>query len=66
MHLFFIKLENRREESCLGEGQLVQAGGRRMWKKGVGGQIWCKYCIYMYVNGRMKTIETIPEMGGKE
>jgi hypothetical protein len=47
----FIKSENRR------------AGGR-MWVKGVGGRIWYKYCVYMYVNGKMRPVETIPGMGG--
>jgi hypothetical protein len=26
--------------------------------------IWCKYCVHMYVNGRMIPIETISGMGG--
>jgi hypothetical protein len=32
-----------------------------MWGKGVGG---CKYCIHMYVNGKMRPVETISGMGG--
>jgi hypothetical protein len=34
-----------------------------MWSKGVEGLIWCKYCVHMYVNGKMIPVETIPEMG---
>jgi hypothetical protein len=34
-----------------------------MWGKGVGGQIWCKYGIHMYVNGKTKPVETIPGVG---
>jgi hypothetical protein len=25
--------------------------------------MWCKYCVYMYVNGNMIPAETIPGMG---
>jgi hypothetical protein len=25
-----------------------------------------KYCAHMYVNGKMRTVETIPGMGDKE
>jgi hypothetical protein len=31
--------------------------------------IWCKYCVYMYLDGKMRPVETIPgirEEGGKE
>jgi hypothetical protein len=24
----------------------------------------CKYCVHMYINGKMLSIETIPGMGG--
>jgi hypothetical protein len=33
-----------------------------MWGKGVGGWIWCKYCVYMYVNGKMRPVETFQEL----
>jgi hypothetical protein len=42
---------------------LVSVGRERMWWKGVGGWIWCKYCVHMYVNGEMRPIETLPGMG---
>jgi hypothetical protein len=25
--------------------------------------IWYKYCVYMYVNGKMRPVESIPGMG---
>jgi hypothetical protein len=28
--------------------------------------LWCKYCVHMFVNGKMRPIETIPGMGGGE
>jgi hypothetical protein len=39
-------------------------GGVRRWRSGKGQQIWCKYCVHMYVNGKMIPVETIPGMGG--
>jgi hypothetical protein len=35
-----------------------------MWGKGIGGWIWYKYCIHMYVNRKLRPVETIPGMGG--
>jgi Fe-S-cluster-containing hydrogenase component 2 len=26
--------------------------------------LWCKYCVHMYVNGKMRLAETIPRMAG--
>jgi hypothetical protein len=34
-----------------------------MWGKGVGGY---RYGIHVYVNGKMRSVETIPGMGGGE
>jgi hypothetical protein len=45
---------------------LIPVGGARRWKKGEGGRRWCKYCVHMYVNGKMIPFETIPEMGEVE
>jgi hypothetical protein len=28
--------------------------------------IQCKYCVHMYVNGKIIPVETIPRMGGEE
>jgi hypothetical protein len=28
--------------------------------------MWCKYCVHMYVNGKMGSVETIQGMGGRE
>jgi hypothetical protein len=39
---------------------LVSVGGGN----GEGGWIWCKYSVYMYVNGKMIPVETVPEIGG--
>jgi hypothetical protein len=36
--------------------------GRR-WGKGVEGRMWCKYCVHMYVNGKMISAETLAGMG---
>jgi hypothetical protein len=33
------------------------------FNKKVGAWIWCKYCVHMYVNGKMRPVETIPGMG---
>jgi hypothetical protein len=40
-------------------------GGGRRWGNGEGGRIWCKYCVHMYVNGKMISVETISGMGGE-
>jgi hypothetical protein len=43
----------------------VPVGGVRRWGNG-GGWIWYKYCVYMYVNLKMISVETVPEMGGRK
>jgi hypothetical protein len=40
--------------------------GREEGEKGVGGWIWCKYCVHLYVNGKMRHVETVPGMGEGE
>jgi hypothetical protein len=35
-------------------------------RKGVGGSIWCKCCVHMYVNAKMIPVETVPGSGGGE
>jgi hypothetical protein len=47
--------------SVCGVGTTVK--GKR-WGKGVGGCIWCKYCVHIYVNGKMKPVQTIPGIVG--
>jgi hypothetical protein len=42
---------------------LVPEEGEGRWRKGVGGQIWCKYCVHRYENGKMRPVETIPGTG---
>jgi hypothetical protein len=58
--LFFTKTENRRAEQILSVG-LVPMGGRRMWRKGVGGKMWCKHCAYMYVNKKCDLLKLFQE-----
>jgi hypothetical protein len=58
-------MENRRAEEVL-SGGMVTVGERRLWGKGIGGWIWCKYCVHMYVSRKMRPIETIPGIGGRE
>jgi hypothetical protein len=33
-----------------------------MWGEGVGGSVWYKYCVRIYVNGKMILIETVAGM----
>jgi hypothetical protein len=45
---------------------LVPLGRGRKWGEGVG--LWVcvhihKYCVHMYVNEKMRLVETIPGMG---
>jgi hypothetical protein len=40
-------------------------GGGSRQGKGVGRRIWCKYCVHMYVNGKMRPVETILGIGGR-
>jgi hypothetical protein len=44
-------------------GSLIPMGGGGRWGKGVGGRIWCKYCVHVSVNGEMRPVETIPRVG---
>jgi hypothetical protein len=38
--------------------------GEERWRgKGVGGVIWCKHCVHMYVNVKVIPVETVPGMG---
>jgi hypothetical protein len=67
MSFFFplIKSENRRVEHVL-SGIVGTSGGGRRWGKDARGRIWCKYCVHMYVNGKMIPVETVLGMGGRE
>jgi hypothetical protein len=42
---------------------MISLGGGRRGRKVVGWWIWWKYCVHMYVNGKMKTAKTIPGLG---
>jgi hypothetical protein len=56
---FFLlqKSENRRAELVLPRGGGVWTTG---WVQGVGGWIWYKKCVHMYVNAKMILVETVP------
>jgi hypothetical protein len=58
---FFFLLPNWRTGGQ--NGTLVPVRGGR--GRSVGGRIWCKYCVYMYVNGKMRPVETIPGVEGR-
>jgi hypothetical protein len=49
---FFYKIGVQESRSCLGVGTSGRGGG---W-------ILCKYCVHMYVNGKMRPVQTIPGM----
>jgi hypothetical protein len=63
MSLFFsfTKPEYRKAEHITSGGGLVPVWGGG--GKCVGGWIWYKYCVHMYLNEKMRPIETIPGMG---
>jgi hypothetical protein len=53
--------KNREQEGKIGPvWGLVPVGGDTMSGEGIGGRIWRKYCAHMYINGKMRTAETIP------
>jgi hypothetical protein len=60
---FFYKI--REQEGGSGPAGLAGGGGtsKRWWGEGVGGWIWYKYCVHMYVNIKRKSVETILGMG---
>jgi hypothetical protein len=41
-------------------------GEGRRWGKGVGGKIMCKYCVHMYVNGKMMPVKLFQEWGERK
>jgi hypothetical protein len=43
----------------IGEQEVEQV----LWGDRVGGWIWCKQCIHMYVNSKMIPVETVPGIG---
>jgi hypothetical protein len=60
---FFYKIEE--QEGRIGPAWgwgLISLGEGRMWEKDVGGWIWCKYYVHMYVNRKMIPVETVPRM----
>jgi hypothetical protein len=47
-----------------GGGGWYQWEGEKWWGKEIGGWIWCKKCICIYVNGKSIHAETIPGIEG--
>jgi hypothetical protein len=47
-------------------GRLVPVGGEDV-REGVGGWTWYQYCVHIYVNGKMRPVESAPglEVGYK-
>jgi hypothetical protein len=62
--LWYYNLYYSKIRSCM--GLVVPVGGGRMWGKDVGGLIWWKYCLHMNENEKVRSVETIPGMGGGE
>jgi hypothetical protein len=56
---FFYKFGEQEGGTGSGTG-LVPVGGGRRWGKDEGR---CKYCVCMYINGKIGPVETIPGMG---
>jgi hypothetical protein len=50
--------------SCLRDWYQWEGGedGERVWE----GEYKCKYCVHMYVNGKIISAETILGMGGRK
>jgi hypothetical protein len=60
--LFFLTSEDRKTEHILSWEVLPVEGegeGERVWD----GKCVCKYCVPIYVNGKMISVESIPGMG---
>jgi hypothetical protein len=56
-------LENRGRNRI---GAVGTVGREEVVGKGVGGWIWCKQCIHMYVNTKMIPVEAVPGIRGGE
>jgi hypothetical protein len=64
--LFFFFYKIREQEGRTG---LVYGGRVTNGERGGGGErawegVWCKNCVHMYANGKMRPIETSPGVGG--
>jgi hypothetical protein len=60
--LSFTKSENRKAEQVLPAWGLVPMGAGRRWEKEGEYSINTVYSTYMYVNGKMRSVETVPGM----
>jgi hypothetical protein len=62
---FFFFHKIREQEGRTGPlWRLLPVRGGRMWAKGVGEWIWCKYCVHLYANGKIRPVETITGIRG--
>jgi hypothetical protein len=61
-HFFFTKTENKMAEQVL-SGVLVP-GRRWILGEGLGGWMWCKYCVHIYENGKMRPVKIISGIRG--
>jgi hypothetical protein len=59
---FFCKI--REQESRTSSAWGVGDNGSGEKSVGEGGWIYCKFCVHMYINGKMIIQGTIPGMGG--
>jgi hypothetical protein len=62
-HIFWQKTENSRAVQVL-PGGVGTSGRSEDMGRGSRGWIWCKYCVLMDVNGKMRPVETHQGMGG--
>jgi hypothetical protein len=74
LFLFFCKIveqENGTGPNWCGQWGVGGMVSWYLWEPGGGCKMvnesewaWCKYCVHMYVNGKIVSVETIPGMGG--
>jgi hypothetical protein len=63
MPFFFLQIQEQKARTGP-VWRLVSVGGGGVCEaKGVRGWIQCKYCVHMYVNVKIRPVETIPRIG---
>jgi hypothetical protein len=62
--LFFYKNRELEGKTCpiLG-GAVIPVWGGKMWIEGIGVWITYKYCVHIYVNGKIRPVENISGVG---